>query len=93
MKYAMIDRGKAPAPKAKPTSTTALFDELVASLAPGKAARVEPTGKETPRGLKASITRAAKRAGRTVRSWDVDGKVYAELVDDAPTPPAAAPES
>ncbi len=25
--------------------------------------------------------RAAKRTGKRVRSWDVDGKVYAELVD------------
>ena len=93
MKYSLIDRGKAPQPKAKPASAAALFDGLVASLVLGKAARVEPTGKGTPRGLKASITRAARRAGRTVRSWDADGKVYAELVEDRPTSTVVAPEA
>ena len=81
VKYSLIDRNKAPEPKTKAVGTTGQFDELVASLVPGKAARVEPQGKETPRGIKVSISRAAKRAGRRVRSWDVDGKVYAELVD------------
>ena len=93
MKYSLIDRGKAPQPKAKPASAAALFDGLVASLVPGKAARVEPTGKGTPRGLKASITRAAERAGRRVRSRDADGKVYAELVEGAPPPAAGAPDA
>ena len=91
MKYSLIDRSKAPAPKAKPAATAALFDELVNSLTPGMAARVELSSKETPRGVKASITRAAKRAGPRVRSWDVDGRVYAELVDDAPAPADAGP--
>ena len=87
VKYSLIDRGKAPEPKTANANTTArLFDELVHSLTPGKAARVEPTGKETPRGLKASITRAAKRTGKTVRSWDVDGKVDTELVEAPPAP-------
>ena len=93
MKYSLIDRGKAPEPKAKPASAAALYDELVASLVPGKAVRVELSGKEMPRGVKASITRAAKRRGRRVRSWDVDGRVYAELVDDAPAPADAGPHT
>ena len=85
MKFSLIDRNKAPEPKAKAAGKTGQFDEVVNSLVPGKAARIEPQGKETPRGIKASITRAAKRHGKTVRSWDVDGKVYAELVEEAPT--------
>ena len=98
MKYSLIDRGKAPDPKTATANKSAeLYNELVASLVPGKAARVELSGKETPRGVKASITRAAKRAGRTVRSWDVDGKVYAELVDDpvddVPSPADAGPHT
>ena len=84
MKFSLIDRNRAPDPKTKLTTNAGVFDELVNSLAPGKAARVEPTGKESPRGIKASITRAAKRNGRPVRSWDVDGKVYAELVEGQP---------
>lgn len=81
MKYRLVDRAKAPEPKRATTNKHVdQFNALVASLVPGKAARVEPTGKETPRGLKASITRAAKRLDRHVRTWDVEGKVYAELV-------------
>ncbi len=91
MKPSLIDRATAPEPKTANANTTArLFDELVHSLTPGKATRVEPTGKETPRGLTASITRAAKRTGKTVRSWDVEGKVYTELVEAPPAPAADA---
>ena len=85
MKFSLIDRSKAPEPKTKAGGTTSQFDKVVNSLVPGKAARIEPQGKETPRGIKVSISRAAKRNGKRVRSWDADGKVYAELVDEAPT--------
>ncbi len=86
MKFSLIDRSKAPEPKsATANKNVDIFNELVTSLVPGKAARVELTGKETPRGVKASITRAARRMGKPVRSWDVDGKVYAELVSGAET--------
>ncbi len=82
VKFSLIDRSKAPDPKSASANKNAdVFNELVTSLVPGKVARVELTGKETPRGVKASITRAGKRMGKTVRSWDVDGKVYAELVE------------
>ncbi len=86
MKYSLIDRSKAPDPKsAGPNKNVDLFNELVNALVPGKAARIELSGKETARGVKASITRAGTRMGRKVRSWDVDGKVYAELVEDSGT--------
>ena len=94
MKYQLIDRSKAPDPR-NPTSKAARqFEELVDALAPGKVARVEPQGTETVRGVKAAITRAAKRRGRPVRSWGADGKVYAELAAgprDAPADPARDP--
>lgn len=84
MKFSLIDRSKAPDPKTGSTNKNVdIFNDLVTSLVPGKVARVELTGKETPRGVKASITRAGKRMGKNVRSWDVDGKVYAELVNGA----------
>ena len=84
MKFSLIDRGKAPTPKTSTANKNAqLFDELVGALVRGKVARIDLSGKETPRGVKASITRAARRAGRGVRSWDVDGKVYAELVEES----------
>ncbi len=86
VKFSLIDRSKAPDPKSASTNRNVdVFNELVTSLVPGKVARVELTGKETPRGVKASITRAGKRMGKTVRSWDVNGKVYAELVDGSET--------
>ena len=84
VKFTMIDQSKAPRPKAKPTGATAQFDELVNALVPGKVARIEASGKESPRGIKASITRAAKRTGKRVHSWDVDGKVYAALIEGEP---------
>ena len=91
MKYSLIDRSKAPDPKTAGTNKNVdLFNELVTALMPGKAARVELSGKETPRGVKASISRAATRMGKKVRSWDVDGKVYAELVEDSE--PSSIPE-
>ncbi len=86
MKFSLIDRSKAPDPKSSSANKNVdIFNELVTSLVPGKVARVELTGKETPRGVKASITRAGKRMGKPVRSWDVDGKVYAELANGAGT--------
>ena len=82
MKYQMIDRSKAPDPLGPSANKNMqLANELVNSLAPGKAARIELTGKETVRGAKASVTRAAKRIGKRVRLWDNNGVVYAELMN------------
>lgn len=78
----MIDRSKAPDPLGPSTNKNMqLANELVNSLAPGRAARIELSGKETVRGAKASVTRAAKRTGKRVRLWDNNGIVYAELMD------------
>lgn len=80
MKYTLIDRGKAPNPQARTTNKrTQLTNEIVGSLVPGKVAKVELTGNETIRGTKAAITRAGKRLGRPVHTWDSNGVVYAEL--------------
>ena len=80
MKYSLIDRSKAPNPQARTTNKrTQLTNEIVGSLVPGKVAKVELTGNETIRGTKAAITRAAKRLGRNIRTWDSNGVVYAEL--------------
>lgn len=83
MKYQLIARSKAPDPNTSPmTKNMRLANELVNSLAPGKAAKIELSGKETIRGAKASVTRAAKRYGKRVRLWDNNGVVYAELISD-----------
>ena len=91
MNYSLIDWGKAPEPKARPASSSARMSvDLVNSLTPDNPAPEELFGKETPRGVKVSITRAAKRTAKTVRSRDIDGTVYAELVKEPPAPPPHA---
>ena len=65
MKVTLIDAKDAPTRPVGPTSKrTAMVDALVSSLAPGTVARVELEERETARGAKASLTRAAKRLGR-----------------------------
>jgi len=84
LKFAVIDRSKAPEPPRPGVSkNVAVYDQLVASLVPGRVARIEPDPNETPRGIKTSIARAAQRAGRRVRSWGQGNVVYAELMDSA----------
>lgn len=80
MKYTLIDREKAPAESLQTTTERRRQSEqIVAALVPGKAAKIELGPKDTARGVKASLTRAAKRQNRQVRSWDINGVVYAEL--------------
>ncbi|MBA4116377.1 MAG: hypothetical protein H0X71_08085 [Rubrobacter sp.] len=81
MKYTLIDREKAPRGEATSATTERRrqSERLVADLVPAKVAKIELGQKDTPRGVKASLTRAAKRQGKVVRSWDVNGVVYAEL--------------
>lgn len=86
MKYTQIDREKAPKQDAKsaPSERRRQSEQIVSALEPGKAARIELGPKDTPRGVKASLTRAAKRYNRQVRSWDSNGVVYAELDQSEP---------
>jgi len=80
MKYTLIDREKAPTESLQTTSERRRQSEqIVSALVPGKAAKIELGPKDTARGVKASLTRAAKRQNRQVRSWDINGVVYAEL--------------
>ena len=80
MKYTLIDREKAPTESIQTTTERRRQSEqIVSALVPGKAAKIELGPKDTARGVKASLTRAAKRQNRQVRSWDINGVVYAEL--------------
>ncbi len=83
MKYTLIDREKAPREVLLATTSERrrLSEDVVVSLTPGKVAEIKLGPDDTPRGVKASLTRAAKRHDREVRSWDVKGIVYAELVE------------
>lgn len=82
MKYTLIDREKAPSqdPESPPSERRRQSEQIVSALVSGKAAKIDLGPKDTPRGVKASLTRAAKRQNRSVRSWDINGVVYAELV-------------
>lgn len=82
MKYTLIDREHIPPQSAERTMTDRRrqSEQVVAELVPGKAARIELGPKDTARGVKASLTRAAKRQHREIRSWEIDGVVYAELL-------------
>lgn len=81
MKYTLIDQEKAPQRETEsvPSKRRQESERIVAALIPGKVAQIELGPKDTPRGVKASLTRAAKRQNRPVRSWDINGVVYAEL--------------
>jgi len=83
MKYTLIDREKAPHREGAsvPSERRQQSERVVAALIPAKVAKIELGPKDTPRGVKASLTRAAKRQGKIVRSWDVNGVVYAELTE------------
>lgn len=83
MRYTMIDaRSAPPKPGGPMNKRAALVQSIVSDLVPGRVARVELDGTETTRGTKASISRAAKKLGRTVHVWDKDGTVYAELAEE-----------
>lgn len=81
MKYTLIDREKAPQREtgSSPSKRRQESERIVAALIPGKVAKIELDSKDTPRGVKASLTRAAKRQNRQVHSWEINGVVYAEL--------------
>ncbi len=87
MKYTLIDRDKAPDENTKtaPSERRRQSELIVSALVPGKAAKIDLGPKDTARGVKASLTRAAKRQERSVRSWDINGVVYAELVENEDT--------
>lgn len=81
MKYTLIDREKAPDENTAtaPSERRRQSEQIVSELVPGKAAKIDLGPKDTTRGVKASLTRAAKRQNRPVRSWEINGVVYAEL--------------
>lgn len=83
MKMSLIDAEQAPPRPGGPYSKrTTQVHNMVASLVAGKVAKIELEGNETARGAKASVTRAAKKLGRSVAVWDSEGAVYAQLADE-----------
>lgn len=80
MKAKLIDAQKAPRSDKKPTTKAAdMSRQIVESLVLGKVAQIELSENENVRGVKVSLTRAARALGKEVSLWDIDGVVYAEL--------------
>ncbi|HEU5432552.1 MAG TPA: hypothetical protein VFU81_12865 [Thermomicrobiales bacterium] len=82
MKVTTIRPEEAP-PKPRPTASklTRQVEQMLTNLKPGTVAKIDREGDETTRGVKASITRAAKRMGKNVDTWDAGGAVFAQLRD------------
>lgn len=83
MEGTYLDASKAPRPGKKPTTKQGrASQELLAGLTVGTVLQIKPREGQTVRGVKVSLTRAAKSLGKTIETWDVDGVVYAKLADD-----------
>lgn len=52
------------------------YEQYVTEVGRGKVGRLEPERGESPRGVALRINRAARRIGREVHTWVVDGVVY-----------------
>ncbi len=83
MNYTMIDRQDAPAraPQRRKRRIEGLED-LVASLAPGRVARIQLGENEKARPVLEQIYRTASRSGKLVEVWEVGGVLYAELAGE-----------
>lgn len=80
MRVKMIESAEAPRSGKPVNKGMTEVTELVLSLEPGKVAMITPEKDQNIRGLKSRFTRAGNREGRKVSVWDVDGRVYVELV-------------
>jgi hypothetical protein len=79
MKVTTIRPDEAP-PKPRPTACTMTrqVEEMLANLKPGSVTKIDLEGNETARGVKSSITRAARRMGKEVDLWDAAGSVFVQ---------------
>ena len=84
MNYTMIDRQEAPArAPERPRRRIEGMEDLVASLVPGQAARIQLAEDEKPRPVIEQVYRTATRAGKLVEVWEVGGVLYVELAGQA----------
>ena len=52
------------------------YEKYVDSVPAGKVGKLVPGRGESPRGIALRVSRAAKRAGKTINTWVVDDTVY-----------------
>lgn len=80
MNYTIIEREAAPARSPdRAKRRIEGMEALVASLEPGKVARIELGDDENPRRVSEQLYKTANRAGKLVDMWEVGGILYAEV--------------
>ena len=83
--YTLLDAAEAPAPGPGPgphrgDPRRRAVAEMLDALVPGKVARIEPTGQEKTRVIRAQLYRTAVERGQQVTAWEHDGVLYAAPV-------------
>lgn len=66
---------------ARKISNKAVFSRnVINSIEPGFAAELTPTDDETARGLRVSLSRAARDLNVKIHAWEHDGRIYVARV-------------
>lgn len=79
VEFTVLKKGQAPRPARQTGRLGARmreYETYVTSLKGDEEGRLLPSTGETPRGVALRISRAAKRIGKSVDTWVVDGVVY-----------------
>ena len=76
MNYEIINEKDAPAARAPMTKGMRESVAILDRLKKGSVAAITPDEGQSTRGIKASMSRAAKRQGVRLTVYDVDGLVY-----------------
>lgn len=88
MKFDVVDRKSAPRPatKSRVADRMSEYDRVVKTLVTmtRKTVVIDPDG-DDERSVRLRLQRAALRASVKIKTWHMDGKVYAELASAAPS--------
>lgn len=79
VEFTVLKKGQAPRPARQTGRLGARmreYETYVTSLKGDEEGKLMPSTGETPRGVALRISRAAKRIGKSVDTWVVDGVVY-----------------
>jgi hypothetical protein len=80
--FSVVKESEAPKP-ARQTGRLAArmreYEGYVANVGAGKVGRLVPGSNETGRGVALRVSRAAKRAGKSINTWVVNDVVYFQL--------------
>ena len=81
--FSVVKESDAPRP-ARQTGRLAVrmreYEKFVDSVPAGRVGKLVPARGESSRGIALRVSRAAKRAGKTVNTWVVDDTVYFALI-------------